>query len=136
MHGDALRRAFENHDGRSFALGFAAVVGGLQHRAGPVERNRFARHVVAAGTVGLLQVKGADAPHGFDHVGRHADGQGASANHHHLRHRGGQRQHQLEVAAFAGDCGRFYAAAKGIDFRADHVHANAASRQFGHLCGG
>ena len=59
----------------------------------------------------------------------------AAAQHHHLRHRRGQRQHQAEAGTSPGRTGGLDPASDGVDFGADHVHADAAAGQVGELLG-
>ena len=82
----------------------------------------------------MLEFFGGDAAYGLNHVGGYTHSQAATANHHHLRHSGGQRQHQFELCAFACNGGGFNPAADAVDFSTHHVHADTATGQFCDLC--
>ena len=135
MHGDALGRAAEDHHQQRLSLRLGAALGGLQQGAGPEERQRLATELVAAAVVGLLHFLGGGPLDQFHQVGRHADRQLAAADHHHLRHRGGERQHQLETGSLAGPRAGFDAATERVHFGPHDVHPDAPPGQLRHLRG-
>jgi hypothetical protein len=118
------------------ALLLAARGARLQQRARPEEGQLLAGELEACRCCRPAALPSAARAHQFHQVGRHADRQLARAHHHHLRHGGGQRQHQLEAGAAARPACGLDAAAERVDCGAHHVHADAAAGQFGHLRGG
>jgi len=136
VHGHALRgRAEDDHRQRA-PLQLLRLRRGLQQGTGPVERHRLAGDHDVPLRIGLGQFVAVHAAHHLHQVGRHAHREGAGAHHHHLRDRGGQRQHQAEVSTLAGPGLGLDAAAQREHVVADHVHAHASAGQRRHFVRG
>ena len=82
-----------------------------------------------ASPVGQLEIGSRHAFHNLGHVGCNAKDKFAQTQHHHLRHRRGEGQHQFEPGAFATLAAGFDAPPQGVHFGQNHVHANAAPGQ-------
>ncbi|MPM16284.1 hypothetical protein SDC9_62662 [bioreactor metagenome] len=135
MQCNALCRASQNHHGADLGVHLTAVQRCLQERARPEERQAFATFLKLLRAVGRSQFLRRRAAHHFHQAGRHADGEVARAQHHHLRHRCGQWQHQTEGRSMPHRGGGFDAAAQCVHLGAHHVHSDAATGQAGHLGG-
>ena len=101
-----------------------------------MERQDLIAQGELARAVSLLHLRGAGASHDLDQVRGHGQAHGAATQHHHLGDGGRQGQHQGEGGASACRGARFDPSAHGVDFGADHVHANASACQFGDLIRG
>ena len=136
LHRHALLRTAYHHHGARATARFGAARTLLQQRAEPVEGHRPVRHRERSAGVGRVDFLGQGAAHDLHQRRRHRHDGASTTQHHDLRDRGGQRQDQLERGALPGRRGGLDAAAHRVDFRQDHVHADATTCQFGDAAGG
>ena len=136
VHGDALRCAAQHHHGAGLAgRCFAAVVRCLKQCTRPEERQLLTRHLEGASAVRRFQLHRGHPAHDFHDIGRHAHRQVSCAQHHHLRHRRGQRKHHAECRTLTRFGGGLDASAERIDLGANHIHPDTAPGKTRHLGG-